>query len=337
MSTPNPSTDRGSTARWRQVSVIAALLGCATVHMAKANDDVQIKGPVHLIVSYTPGGGAIDLTARALQRPLQKELGVRVLVDNRPGGSTKIGTDIVRNAAPDGTTLTIMSAPGWVGFYHSKIFDYKPWEELTAVAQVAESPFNVMTVSGKSLYKTWGDVVSASHKSGKPIKAGSPSAGGFMQLAFERIMKKFDLKGIYVPYPGAAPGRNALLGGEIDIQMDSGAAFQPIRGGLIRGIAISWEKRYPLQADIPIYKDLDFGFELPINNYVIWGPPGMKPALVKRLSDALKKATDDKDFIDLIQTKNAMLISFKPGAEIVQDTRKTEQEWGSSLDAVAPR
>ncbi len=96
--------------------------------------------PIRLIVPYPPGGG-VDGQARGLARPLAAALGgTTIVVENRAGGSTRIGTDETRRAAPDGHTLMLMPAIAWVGFFHSRTFDTKVWEEMTPVAGTAETP-----------------------------------------------------------------------------------------------------------------------------------------------------------------------------------------------------
>ncbi|MBN9008155.1 MAG: tripartite tricarboxylate transporter substrate binding protein [Rhizobiales bacterium] len=296
----------------------------------------SLSGPVRLIVPYAAGGGAMDLLGRALQRPLEHELGIRVLVENKPGGSTKIGTDYVMNSASDGQTLLLCSAPGWVGYYYSKVFHDKPWMAMTPIAVVAESPYSVITTSAKGPLKDWASVVEKAKKSGQPIKAGAPAAGGFTQLAFNEILKKFDIKGTFIPYAGAAPARTALLGDELDIQMDSGAAFQTMRSGLTRGVAVSWPERYPLQKDVPTYGELGFGIDMPLNNYTVWGPKGIPDAIVKKLADAIQKATKDPSLIDLLQTKNAMYVHFTPGDKLLADTIKVDDQWADKLKTLAP-
>lgn len=315
---------------------LAAAIGVALSGTA-AHAGSSFSGPIRLIVPYAPGGGAIDLTARALQKPLQKELGTRVIVENKPGGSTKIGTMAVMNAPPDGQTLIIVSHPGWVGYYYSKIFDEKPWEHMTPLAQVAESPYSVITVKANGRFNSWADVVAwAKAHPDQPIKAGAPAAGGFTQLAFNQILKNTGIKGTFIPYAGAGQAKAALLGGEIDIQMESGQAFLGIRNGLTKGIAVSSPGRVPLQNDIPTYAELKIGDTLPTNGFSVWGPKGMKPDVVKKLVDALHAASKDKSLIELLQDKNAILVHFEDGPTISAETKDVDKTWGDRLKTVAP-
>jgi tripartite-type tricarboxylate transporter receptor subunit TctC len=321
--------------RFKRLSLAVAI--SVVLGAAAARAEPSFSGPVRLIVPYAPGGGAIDLTARALQKPLQAELGTRVIVENKPGGSTKIGTMAVMNAAPDGQTLLIVSHPGWVGYYYSKIFDEKPWEQMVPLAQIAESPYSVITVKANGRFNSWADVVAwAKAHPDQPIKAGAPAAGGFTQLAFNEILKRAGIKGTFVPYAGAGQAKAALLGGEIDIQMESGQAFLGIRTGLTKGVAVSTPGRFPLQNDIPTYTELKIGDTLPTNGFSIWGPKGMKPDVVKKLVDALQAATKDTSLINLLQEKNAILVHFEDGPTILSEVKEVDKTWGDRLKTVAP-
>ncbi len=294
----------------------------------KAQD---IKGPIRLVVPYAPGGGAIDLTARGLQKVMEAKLGVPVIVDNKPGGGTRIGTMNVANSAPDGTSLLVVSAPGWIGYYHSGIFEEKVWEVMTPIAQIAESPYSVITVDAKGTIDSWAKVVAKSKETNKPISGGAPAAGGFTEYAFNQIMQRSGIKGIFVPYAGAGPAKTALLAGEIDIQMESGQAFLGIRSGQTKGIAISTPERFPLAPDIPTYKELAIGDTLPTNAFSVWGPKNMDPKVVQKLADAIKAAAEDKPFLDLIQERNAILVRFTPPDVMRKELKEIDDVWGDRL------
>ncbi|MBN9008157.1 MAG: tripartite tricarboxylate transporter substrate binding protein [Rhizobiales bacterium] len=320
---------------WKRLGVAAAI--CIALSGATARAETSFNGPIRLIVPYAPGGGAIDVTARALQRPLQKILGTKVIVENKPGASTKIGTMAVMNAPPDGQTLLVMSAPGWVGYYYSKMLDVRPWEQMVPLAQIAESPYSVVTVKANGRFNSWADVVAwAKAHPDQPIKAGAPAAGGFSQLMFNQILERTGIKGTFIPYAGAGQARAALLGGEIDIQMESGQAFLNIRNGLTKGVAISTPDRFPLQNDIPTFAELKIADTLPANAYSVWGPKGIKPDVVKKLVAALHKATKDQSLIELLQDKNAFLVRFKDGPAISAEVENVDKTWGDKLKTVAP-
>jgi tripartite-type tricarboxylate transporter receptor subunit TctC len=324
----------GNRCMFRKLSSLSCAVLMAVLSTCAQAAAPRLAGPLRLIVPYAPGGGAIDLTARALQHLLEQELGVPVFVENRPGGGTKIGTLAAMNAAPDGRTLVVVSGPGWIGFFYTGIFDFKPWETMTALGQVAESPYSVVTVKAGGGVNDWPAVVARAKAARRPIRAGAPASGGFTELAFNEMVRRSGVEGVFVPFAGAGPARTALLGGDIDVQMDSGQAFQSIRGGLTRAVAISTPERFPLAPDVPTYQELGIGESLPTNTYSVWGPPRMDPQVAGLIARALEAATKQPAFIDVMEVQNSITVGYRPGADVVRELRGVDEHWGPRLSTM---
>jgi tripartite-type tricarboxylate transporter receptor subunit TctC len=242
----------------------------------------------------------------------------------------------VMNAAPDGQTLLIMSDPGWVGYYYTGLFDFKPWETMTPIAQVSQSPYTVLTTSGRGGLDSWQKVVARARATSAPLKGGAPAAGGFSEMTFNELVRRLGVPGIFVPYAGAGQAKVALLAGDIDFQIESGQAFQDIRSGQTHGVAISTAQRYRFAPDIPTFAELGIMDTLPTNTYSVWGPARMDPALVRMIANALKTATQDPAAVQLLEERNAIEVRWRPGAEVRDFVEQIDRTWSGRLAAVKP-
>jgi tripartite-type tricarboxylate transporter receptor subunit TctC len=288
--------------------------------------------PLRIIINYSAGGGH-DTMARAFQKPLSEALGVSVLVENKPGGSTKIGTSVVLKAKPDGYTVTMQADRGWVGYFYSKTYDYKPWETLTPVANIVEAPYGFIQTRVGSGYDTWDKLVAAANKNPGKLSCSGPAAGGVVGLIFSEITKRSGIEARYVPFKGASPAMTALLGGHVDFQITTvGEAVRMMRANKTHGLAISSDGRYPQVPDVPTFNDLGIG-EPMLNTFSFWGPPKMDKKIVTTLAAAIEKAVQDPEFKDFIENKLTNKIVFKTADQVVAGTQSFEKKWGDSLAA----
>jgi len=310
---------------------VAAFLAMGAIQFAWAAQPM-LDGPLRVIVPYGPGGG-MDGIMRPLAGPLSKALGVSIVIDNRPGGSTKIGTLATEHAQPDGHTVMLMPAPAWIGFFYEGLFDFKPWETMTPIAQVAESPYSVIVAKAGGPYQTWQDVVRKAKAADKPIMASAPAAGGFTEMALHEVARDSGIEAIQVPYASASPARLALLSGDVDIQMDSMAALSGLTGRQTKGLAISTASRMPQAPDIPTFSELGLSARLPTNAFSFWGPAGMQPEMVAHLAQAVREAIQDPAFVQTLESQNLIRIRFKSGEEIAKELKQVERDWGPKLAA----
>jgi tripartite-type tricarboxylate transporter receptor subunit TctC len=275
----------------------------------------------------------VDGQARALARPLGAALGgTTVVVDNRAGGSTRIGTDEVRRSVPDGTALLLMPAIAWVGFFHSRTFDAKVWEEMTPVAGTAETPYNFLAAARSSGHDTWAKAVAAARRRPEGLRISGPSAGGIIELSVNEVLAGAGVPGIYVPFQGSGPAHTALLGGQVDLQiLPFGDGLGQARAGATYGLAMSGPARDPRAPDVPTFAELRIGSTL-LNSFSLWGPAGMPPA---RLADAVREAVRDSEFIAFMQDRQGFTVRFRDGAAVRQELLEFDRDWGPRLAASA--
>lgn len=288
------------------------------------------KRPIRMIVTFAAGGGA-DVLARAFQVPLEKALKTKIIVENIPGGSTKIGVMELMNAKPDGYTLMFMSSTSMIGYYYSKTYDSKVWEKMIPVGNVVTEPWVMVEIRGNAPYQTWPDLVKYAKENPGKITCGAPSAGGMFELTFNEITKMTGIEGKYVPFAGSGPSKVALLGGHTDFRVcttSEGAAS--IKAGQTKGVAISTEKRYELLPEVPTFKELGLGGPIWITR-AIWAPPNLPSNLLDILSRAVEKSTQDPEFIRLVQDTYSYKVLFYPAPKVKEELKAFEGRFGPKM------
>ena len=185
----------------------AGALTLSTVLFTLSDRDGWAQAPrtIRLIVPYPPGGTA-DIVARLLAEQIGRTQGPAIVVENRPGGGTAIGTEAVSRAPPDGSTLLINS-PEFVINPHLRKSNYDPLTSFEPICHLVNSP-TVIVVNSASPYRTLADLLDAARA--KPGDLTLASTGIF-QVAIEMLKRAANVNLTYVPYAGNAPASNALL------------------------------------------------------------------------------------------------------------------------------
>ena len=285
---------------------------------------------LRIVVPYAAGGG-VDAQARALGVPLGAALSRSVIVENRAGGNTRIGTDAVRRAAPDGGTILLIPAVAWVGFVASASFDYEPWKTLVPVCQIAETPYNFLQTRAGSGLDSWAKVRALALSTPGGIKIGGPSAGGFIEYTVDDLLRRGGISGVYAPFSGAAPAHAALLGGTVDMQIVTfGDGVANVASGATHGIAVSALVRQPRAPQVPTFTELGIGEALH-NSFSLWAPPGTATAVVAEFAAAVRSAMADASFRTLMEDRLAFTLAFKDAASVAADMAAVERDWGPRL------
>ncbi len=310
----------------------AALWGAANTGLAQGYP----AKPVRVIVPFA-AGGANDLVARALQRPLGKVLNGTVVVENLPGASTKIAVNELIKAAPDGHTLMLAGNVALMGYYYSGIYDAKVWDQMTILGQTGQMPWGMFEVRADSPIKSWADLVSFAKKNPGKLSAGGPAPGGMMNLFVIETARSAGIDVTYVPFAGGGPSGTALLGGHVEYRVAQPSEVYPnVRAGKTRGLAVAFATRMPEMPDVPTFKELGIMFEVPPFGFDYWGPANMAPSLANQLSRAIEQAVKDPEF-----TEVAKRLVYQPvftGPEVLRESMKSfEKNIGPKLEAAFPR
>jgi len=250
--------------------------------------------PVKLVVAYSPGG-ATDVLARLLAQRLSATLGQQFVVENKAGASGMIGAQYVVRAAPDGYTLLLAGAnEAALNVPLFKSMPYDPRTDLAPVTLVAVAPV-VLAASPRSDFKTFDDVIKAG-RSAKTPDFGSVGIGSPNHIAGELLnsMAKTDLR--HIPYPGAGPAMQAVVAGHVPLAFLSLASAVPhLKSGNLRPIAVTTNKRFPTQPDIPTIAESGFeGFNI-LQWYGVLAPAKTPPEVVSRLHAEITKILNEPE------------------------------------------
>jgi tripartite-type tricarboxylate transporter receptor subunit TctC len=265
--------------------VAAAMLVGAPMAQAAFPDK-----PIKIVVPFSPGGGA-DLIARTLSVDLAKELGQPVIVENKPGAGTIIGSDLVAKSAPDGYTLLLSSIAHSVNPSLAEKLPYATEKDFVPVAMVVRSP-NVLVVRAESPYKSVKDIVAAATAQPDKLTYASPGNGTSSHLAgalFEDLGK---IRLQHIAYKGSAPALTDLLGGQTDILFGtSGSVGSFIDSGKLRALAVTSAVRSSAYPGVPTMVEAGIPGYVTEGWYGLHAPSGTPAAVIDRLNAAVRKAT----------------------------------------------
>jgi len=243
--------------------------------------------PVKLVVPF-PAGSATDQIARVIGQQLQESLGQPFVVENKPGAQGAIAATEVARAAPDGYTLMVgTNTPLAANPSLFKKLNYDPVKDFAPVARLGTISFMIM-VRPDFPAKNFKEFLAHAKANPGKLSAGYGSAGSQVSQAMLRSMGGLDF--VDVPYKGLPQAITDVMGGSISFTFaDLANALAQIKGGKLRGIAVTSAKRSPLAADVPAIAEELRGYEL-IAWFALVAPTGTPPAVVTRLHDVTSKS-----------------------------------------------
>jgi tripartite-type tricarboxylate transporter receptor subunit TctC len=247
--------------------------------------------PVKVVVPQPPGGG-FDLTARTLSEPLAALMGQPVVVENRPGSGTLVGTEVVAKAEPDGYTLLLGALANIAlnpGLYEK--LPYDPLRDFVPIGLAASFPYTLIARKDLPLNTLKELVDYARANPGKLTYAsGGNGSGQHVGAAVMWHLAKVDL--VHVPYKGAQAAYQDLLAGRVDVFLDNSVTARPqIQGGRVKAIAVSAAQRLPYHPDVPTVREtgvVDFDMETWMGYFAPAKTPA--PAIAKLRADFAKAA-----------------------------------------------
>ena len=275
-STQNPTSSLLRCFTASLLLLAAAQLACAQGYPSR---------PVRLVAPFPPGGGA-DISARILADGLGPVLGQTVVVDNRAGAASIIGTDIVTKSAPDGYTLLL--GPITLAFnpaLYSKL-PYDALRDLAPISLVADQP-NILVANPVLPAKSFKEFMALARSQPGKLSYGSAGVGTGTHLAMELLCLSQKVVVVHVPYKGAAPALTGVIGNEVSAFLSTFASALPhVKSERLRAFGVTSAQRAPTLPDIPTIAESGVaGYE-----YTTWygllGPAGTPRAIVEKLSRA---------------------------------------------------
>jgi tripartite-type tricarboxylate transporter receptor subunit TctC len=272
--------------------ILAGLLALVMSVAASAQD--WPSKPLRIIVPFAPGGSA-DVFGRALAQHLQGALGQNVVIDNRPGGGSLIGTDAVAKSAPDGYTLLLMSNTHTV---NESLIPTKPFalmRDFAPIAPISYSDLVLVTKPGLP-FATLGELIKAAKAKPGSMSYASSGPGTPYHMAGELFKAMAGVSIVHIPYRGSAGARTDVIGGQLEMMFDAIPTMsEQIKAGKVKAIATTGAVRSTILPDVPTMSEAGVkGYEA-----TLWlglmAPKGTPPAVIARLNGELAKYTSSAE------------------------------------------
>ena len=303
--------------------LLVALLALSALSAPAAAADYPTK-PIRLIVPFAPGGGT-DMVARVIAPKMSERLGTSVVVDNRGGAGSVIGTGLAANASPDGYTLLVCDTAYTIQPALQKL-DYHPIRSFSLIASLVTGDSMLVTPANVPASSIKEFIALAKKKPGQLVAGtAGPGSNGHMALELFRVMAGIDL--IMAHYKGAGAATIDLLSGQVQISnVTIQAAVPHIKTGRIRGLGVSGAKRSAVVPDVPTVAEAGVpGYET-TGWRGLMGPAGMPAPITKRLTGEIKAilASDD---VRTHFLNNAMEVAYRDPQQFAVFINEEIQRW----------
>ena len=241
---------------------------------------------IRMIVPFAPAGSS-DVLARLLQAPLQQELKQTIIVENRAGAGTNIGTAEVARSEADGYTLLLTSSAFVVNPALYKRIPYDPAKDFVPISTLPVAP-NIFATKTDGGANSLADVVARAKANPEGLNYASPGNGTTPQLTMELFKLKAGINITNIAYNGGGPATQALLSGTVDVLSTAlPGAQEQVRSGAMKGIALTTTQRWPTLPDVPTFVELGFP-DITLNTeHFLLAPRGTPPQVVERLTKAI--------------------------------------------------
>jgi len=279
------------------VRILSALAAGVALACTAATASAQAAYPCNTVklVSPYPPGGTTDLLARLIQPGLSKELGAVVIVENKAGASSNIGTEQVATAAPDGCTLLLGNNTGVAINRNLYKLRVDPVKGLAPIGQVASVPL-VLYVNAGVPAQTLPQLVELVRKNPGKFSYASGGSGSPQHLMGELLKLEQGIDVVHIPYKGQGPAMQDVVSGQVQMAFETTSVIVPqLASGRVRAIATTSAQRAKSLPNVPTMKELGMADFVTENWYGLFAPAKTPPALVQRLGVALNTVLDGKE------------------------------------------
>ena len=291
----------------------AALLVIATAVTAPALAQTYPAKPIRMIVPFAPGGNT-DIIARVFAPKMGEALGQQLIIDNRGGAGSTIGTEAAARAAPDGYTLITVSAAHTINPAMIKKLNYDSVKDFTPLGIIADVP-TALVVHPSLPSKNVKEFIALARQQPGAINYSTAGRGTVGHLAAELLQSVAKVKLTVVHYKGTGQSMIDLVAGHVQMQFPSmPAALQFSSGGRLRMIAQTGEKRSPAVPNVPTMREQGLKDFVVSSGFAMFGPANLPKPIVDRVNGALVKALNDPAVKDNLAKQGADVVASTPDA-----------------------
>lgn len=275
------------------------------------------EGPLKMVVPFAAGGG-VDSAARLIAKQLGTNLGVAVVVENKPGANGSVGGKFVQTAAPDGTTLLFSASTHALARQVMATPPYDPLTDFALVARVGEAPL-MMVISPNLPQTKLSEVIAAAKQNPDKWSAALPALGAASHLGTLMFAKQGNLNNLTtVVYKGTAPALTDVAGGHVQIQIDSIISLQGLaKTGKVKPIMVTSAKRSAVMPQVPTAVESGYPKFVTESWYGVWAPKATPPERVQFLNQSINEAVQQ-----LAKAGAFEPLGVEPVVESVEEFRK---------------
>jgi tripartite-type tricarboxylate transporter receptor subunit TctC len=292
--------------------------------------------PVRWVVGY-PAGGTTDILARLIGQHLSEKLGQQFIIENKPGAGNNIATEAVIHSPPDGYTVLFVNPANGINASLYKKLSFNFVRDIAPVAGIARVP-NVMEVNPNVPAKTVAEFIAYAKANPNKVNLASSGNGTSVHLSGELFMAMTGVKLTHVPYRGSAPALTDMIAGQVQVLFDNlPSSIEHIRGGKLRALAVTTDKRSDALPDVPTVADTVPGYEASAW-FGMGAPKGTPPEVIAVLNKAINEALADPNIKARLAEMGGMPMGGTPadfGKIVVDETekwRKVVEFAGASVD-----
>ena len=311
---------------------MTALAGLALLALAPhAAQAAYPDKPIRLVVPFAPGGGT-DTIARILADEMAKDLGQNIIVDNRPGAGTIIGTGVVASSEPDGYTL-LMATPAFaVNPSLNAKMPFDTFKDFAPVDLVARS-FNILVVNKDVPIHSVPELIAYAKEHPDQLDYGSFGNGTSAHLAGALFNALAGTSLTHVPYKGAAPAITDLIGGQIEVMFTTVASVAGhLASGSVRPLAVTSAERSTAFPDLPTIAEAGVQGYVADGWYALYAPAGTPTDVIDRLNNAVAKAVQADSFKKLEKVEGLIIAPGTPD-NLDRYVRGEADRWGEVIKA----
>lgn len=278
------------------IQFIIAALSIVTTFSALAADKYPAR-PVRMIVPYPPGGGS-DITGRAIGAKLNEYLSQTFVIDNRPGATGLIGTEIAARAPADGYTLLLADAPHTINALVYNKQRYDAIKDFTPLNLIATSP-QALCANASFSVNSLKELLAMPRAQTAKLAMGSSGLASGPHMLYEWLRIKTGMTLNHVPYKGGGPSLADAVSGQIPLVMNAVPAAMPhIKAGRLKLLAISSAQRHPLLPNVPTFVESGVTDFVSFQWYGMFGPAGLPKDVVATLNREISRALNAQDIKD---------------------------------------